>query len=99
MLRRLLPAGAVVLAAAGCSPPPGAAGAASEATLAAPSPLLAETAEFDAALLRAGPDAERLAAGSDALVARAEALRARAAALGGPVLPPDDRGRLEAARP
>jgi len=99
MLRRLPLFLAAVLGPAGCAPPPDADPAVSEAARSAPPPLLAETAQFDSAVARAAPDAERLEAGAAALSARAEALRARAAALGDPVLPADARGRLEAAAP
>ena len=70
----------------------------SDAARTAPPPLLAETAQFDAALASAGPEAARLEADSAALAARAEALRARAAALSAPVVEPEARARLEAQR-
>jgi hypothetical protein len=100
MLRRL-PALLPVLAigAAACSWPPAAEVGGSDATVAGPPPRLAETAQFDAALARAGPDAERLGADADTLAARAEALRARAEALAAPVLAPGERDRLDAAGP
>ena len=89
----------MVAVVAGCALPPSAPAPVSEAVRDMPPPRLAETAQFDAALARAGPDAERLEAGAAALAARAEALRARAAGLADPVLTPDARDRLGSAAP
>jgi hypothetical protein len=93
-----LPGLALLLAAvAGCGPPPGSEAPISPEAAAAPTPRLAETARFDAPLAAAGPDAEQLRAGADALAARAAGLRARGAGLGAPVIDPAERRRLEAA--
>jgi hypothetical protein len=87
----------LVLALAACEAPHDADFVPSEAARTAPPPRLAETAQFDAALAGAGPDAERLEADAAALAARAEALRARAATLAAPVVGDDARTRLERA--
>jgi hypothetical protein len=92
-LWRLWPV-AVLLAALACSPPDEAVVPVSEAARTAPPPRLGETAQFDAALAGAEPDALRLEEESAALAARAEALRARAAALQAPVVDPSARPRL-----
>lgn len=84
---------------AACAPPQEAIGPVSDEARAAPPPRLVETAQFDAALAAAGPDAERLGATADALSARAAALRARADALSAPVVDDARRERLEAASP
>ena len=97
-LRRLWPF-AVALAPLACSTPEAAIAPVSEAALAAPPPRLGETAQFDAALRRAEPDALRLEAEAAALAARAAALRARAAGLSGPVVDPAALPRLEAGGP
>ena len=68
----------------------------SEAARAAPPPRLGETAEFDAALARADPDARRLETDAADLAARATALRARAAAMGAPI---STRGPPRGSRP
>jgi hypothetical protein len=82
------------VALAGCEAPADAAFEPSAAARSAPPPQLAETAGFDAALERAGPDAAEMEAASAALAARAAALRERAEALSAPVIAPDARGRL-----
>ena len=96
---RRLPACATALAlaafVAACGPPPGSEAPITEAARAAPPARLIETARFDAALASAGPDGERLDAGAADLAARAAALRARAAAMGGPLIDPATRQRLE----
>jgi hypothetical protein len=88
---------ALTAALAACEAPRDADFVPSEAARTAPPPRLAETAQFDAALASAAPDAERLESDAAALAARATALRARAAALSTPVVEPAARGRLEAA--
>ena len=91
-------AGLLVMAALlACGPPREAVAPVSDAARTAPPPRLGPTAQFDAALASAAPDAERLEAGAAALAARAEALRARAAGLSAPVVDPAARPRLEAA--
>ena len=87
----------LLVALAACATPDDANFVPSERARAAPPPRLAPTATFDAALVRAGPDAARIEAESAALAARAEALAARAEALSAPVVGPDARSRLEAA--
>lgn len=81
------------IALAGCAPP--------EARQAPPQrleelarPTLAPTAQFDAALVSATPDAEALDAQSADLSARASALRSRADVLGGPLMDAEDRRLL-----
>lgn len=91
-----LSVGSAVFALAACDVPPGAVAPISPEAAQAATPELIETARFDAALAKAEPDAERLGADRDALAARAAALRARAAGMGAPVVPPDERTRLEA---
>ena len=83
------------LALAACGAPDAAVVPVSEAALAAPPPRLGETAEFDAALARADPDARRLETDAADLSARATALRARAAAMGAPIIDPAVRPRLD----
>ncbi|MFO1209256.1 MAG: hypothetical protein U1E40_08535 [Amaricoccus sp.] len=101
MRRRPLPApllaAALLALVAACGPPPGAEEPISDAARAAPPPQLGATAQFDDALARAQPDADRLGAGSAELAARAAALRARAAAMSGPVVDPPTLTRLQAA--
>ena len=84
----------LALGLAACGAPPEADFAPSERARSAPPPRLAETANFAAALARAGPDAERIETEAAALAARAEALGARAEALSGPVIDPAARARL-----
>ncbi|WP_297971446.1 hypothetical protein [uncultured Amaricoccus sp.] len=93
-LGRLWPL-AAALAVLSCGPSEEVVGPRSAALRDAPPPRLGETAAFDAALARAGPDAERLEAAKGELAARAEALRARAEALAAPVVDPATRPRLE----
>ncbi len=93
-LWRLWPA-TVVLAVIACSPPDAAVAPVSEAARTAPPPRLGETAQFDAVLATAEPDARRLEEESAALAARAAALRVRGAALQAPVVDPSVRPRLE----
>jgi hypothetical protein len=94
--RSSLSAPLLVLGLAACAPPEVAQVPISDQARAALPPRLAETAQFDAALAGAQPDAERLEADAATLAARATALRARAAALGAPVVDPAARPRLEA---
>lgn len=91
-----LAAGLAILALGGCEVPRGAVSPISQRAAQAPAPALIETARFDAALSSAEPDARRLATDRDALAARAAALQARAAGLVAPVMPSDERARLEA---
>lgn len=86
-------------AALGCSPPEEADIPMTDAARTAPPPRLGETAQFDAALAEADPEAQRLETTAEDLAARAEALRARAAALSAPVIDPAARSRLESAGP
>lgn len=86
----------LLVGAAACGAPERARVPISEAARTAPPPRLLETAQFDAALAQAGPDAERLDADASALAARAEALRARASGLAGDIIEPAERERLEA---
>lgn len=91
-----LAAGLAILALGGCEVPRGAVSPISQRAAQAPAPALIETARFDAALASAEPDTRRLEADRDALAARAAALQARAAELAVPVMPTDERARLEA---
>jgi hypothetical protein len=98
-MRRRIPVICLALLIGGCGTPEAARVAPSAAARTGPPPRLVPTAEFDAALAAAAPDAARLEAARAALAARAEALRARAAALSAPVVDPAIRPRLEQARP
>jgi hypothetical protein len=86
--------GLTVLVLSGCEAPFDATFEPTPAARDAQPPRLTETADFEGALERATPDAERLSSNADTLAARAAALRARAAALGTPVLAPAERDRL-----
>jgi hypothetical protein len=86
---------ALACALAACAPPEEADVPISEAARTAPPPRLEPTASFDAALARAEPDARALETQAADLAARAAALRARAADLGGTVVDPEARARLE----
>jgi hypothetical protein len=98
-MRTRIPAICVALLVAGCGTPEAARVAPTPAARTGPPPRLVPTAEFDAALAGAAPDAARLEEAGAALAARAEALRARAAALSAPVVDPAMRPRLEQAQP
>jgi hypothetical protein len=91
-----LAVGLAIFALGGCEVPQGAVSPISQRAARAPAPALIETARFDAALASAEPDTRRLATDRDALAARAAALQARAAGLVAPVMPSDERARLEA---
>lgn len=85
------------LALPACGPPPEARAGFDPAPPGQP-PVLAPTADFDAVVAGAEPDAARIEAENAELAARAEALRARAGDLAAaPVIPPPERTRLEAA--
>jgi hypothetical protein len=86
--------GIVLLALAACGPPPEANDQPPERLRALERPDLSPTADFDAALQGARPDAARLTEANAALAARASALEARAAALAGEVIDPATRPRL-----
>ncbi len=64
---------------------------------AAPAELV-PTSRFDGVVADAAPDAERLEAEAQALLERAERLRQETQGLAGPVIDPETRARLEAAR-
>jgi hypothetical protein len=94
--RTILPLALLLLLAA-CGLPDGTVIEPSEAARALPPPQLVRTDRLEAAGAAAAEDALRIETAIAELEARRAALEARAAALGGPVIPPAERARMEAA--
>ncbi|PZQ49801.1 MAG: hypothetical protein DI556_10050 [Rhodovulum sulfidophilum] len=90
--------GLAALALAGCEAPPEARYPITEAAAARPAPKLGETARFKRVGEASLASAEALGADRESLAAQAAALRAEASGLAGPVLDPETRARLLAAR-